>query len=98
MTIWSVLVRLASEIASIATIIPCFTLPDIRRTSKPSGERPILAARFAIEEALDQPTALGGFTFDLSKAFNRIPCLPLKALFQAFVLCHLQRQTFGLKI
>lgn len=43
-----------------------------------------LLQQFAIEQALHNSETLGGFTLDLSKAFNRIPRRPLQWLFRAF--------------
>ena len=44
----------------------------------------MLQQQFEIEQAVMQKTELCGYTLDLSKAFNKIPRYPLKAIFRRF--------------
>ena len=44
----------------------------------------MMQQQYAIEQAVTQKSELCGYTLDLSKAFNKIPRFPLKAIFRRF--------------
>ena len=86
-TILSVLVRMASKLVADQVLKQLsLWLPSGISGGLPNkGVKDLsLLQQFAIEKALHSSSTLGGFTLDLSKAFNRIPRKPLKFLFQAF--------------
>ena len=86
-TILSVLVRLASKLVADQVLHQLsLVLPSHISGGLPNrGVKDLsLLQQFAIEKALHHSDTLGGFTLDLSKAFNRIPRQPLRFLFQAF--------------